>query len=391
MGPPRIGRFLHALPRADLAVALALLAVAQAEVWSRVPAGSRLASALAAFFVTTPLIWRRRAPLVAATLVLGTFAVHLLVTGDPPPALGDPPNSFAVGFAWLVAVYSVGAHHDVRRSLVGLATALAVTGLFMVAAPPHSFEVFLGVFLFSVAVPWLAGALRGWQLRAARLKDLARSLERDQEEKAKSAAAEERSRIVRELHDIVAHSVSVAVVQAEAGETLVGQDPERAREAFQSIQRTGRQALGELRRLFGLLRAGDSPATLSPQPGLGQLASLVAELQDAGLSVNLNVDGQPRTLPPGVDLSAYRVVQEALTNTLRHARHARAEVTVRYRRDCVELEVLDNGPGPKPGEGGHGLAGMRERVAFYQGELEAGGRPEGGYVVRARLPLEADR
>ena len=206
--------------------------------------------------------------------------------------------------------------------------------------------------------------------------------------------AAERARIARELHDVIAHSVSVMVIQAGAAEQLLAQTPERARGPLAAVQDTGRQTITELRRLLGILRADGPELSLAPQPGLASLDLLLAEMGQAGLPVQLRVEGQPAPLPPGVDLAAYRVVQEALTNTLRHAGPAHADVLVRYHQHALELEILDDGcgPGPRPpdragGQSGHGLVGMRERVSLYGGKLEAGPLADGGYRLRARLPV----
>lgn len=206
------------------------------------------------------------------------------------------------------------------------------------------------------------------------------------------AVAEERSRIARELHDVIAHSVSVMVVQAQASQRLLDGEQGEARQALGSIETTGRQALTEMRRLLGILRRTDAELALAPQPGLGSLDALIGQFRESGLPVDLRVEGEPRSLPPGVDLSAYRIVQEALTNALKHAGPARADVVVRYSDDGVELEIADDGPGTGKGGGsGHGLVGMRERVALYGGTLESGKQDGGGYFVRARLPLDPDR
>jgi signal transduction histidine kinase len=203
------------------------------------------------------------------------------------------------------------------------------------------------------------------------------------------AAAEERSRIARELHDVVAHSVSVMVVQAQAAQRVLEADTGAAQEVLGSIETTGRQALTELRRLLGLLRQFDGAPSLSPQPGLQHLDTLLDQIRDAGLSVQLTVEGSPAALPQGVDLSAYRIVQEGLTNTLKHAGADRATVLVRYAPAQVEIEISDDGHGPPGGDDGrgHGLVGMGERVALYGGELRTGPGERGGYVVWARLPL----
>ena len=208
------------------------------------------------------------------------------------------------------------------------------------------------------------------------------------------AVASERSRIARELHDIVAHNVSVMVVQAEAAdEMLAHASPDRAREPVQRIQATGRAALTDMRRLLGILRDSDLPPELGPQPGIANLDVLLVKVREAGLPVDLEVVGEPSPLPPGIDLSAYRIVQEALTNTLKYAGTARACVRVEFVPGALELEVADDGRGTDaaaPGGSGHGLVGMRERVELFGGVLEAGPRADGGYRVRARLPLRDD-
>ena len=214
--------------------------------------------------------------------------------------------------------------------------------------------------------------------------------EREHDVAAHEAVLEQRARIARELHDAIAHTVTVMVVQAQAGPELLG-DPGDTRRAFGAIEASGWEALAELRRLLGVLRTGDEKVAVAPQPGLGSLDALVQELRTAGRDIELHVEGTPVELPPGVDLSAFRIVQEALTNTLKHAGEARAEVTVRYRPSSVELEVVDDGPGANgTGDAGHGLIGMRERAALYGGVLEAGNRNGRGYVVRAQLPLNPD-
>jgi signal transduction histidine kinase len=195
-------------------------------------------------------------------------------------------------------------------------------------------------------------------------------------------------RIARELHDVVAHAISVIVLQARGGRRVLQSDPGEALQALDAIERAGEQALTEMRRLLGLLRDGDEELALAPQPSLARIDDLAASLAETGLPVVVRVEGTPVSLPPGIDVTAYRIVQEALTNTLKHAGPARASVVVRYEPGAVELEVLDDGPGVAGGNGsGHGLAGIGERVAVYGGELASGRRPEGGYALRARLPF----
>ncbi|MBD0328689.1 MAG: sensor histidine kinase [Thermoleophilia bacterium] len=220
--------------------------------------------------------------------------------------------------------------------------------------------------------------------RADELELRAERLQRRHE----SAVAEERARIARELHDVIAHSVSVMTVQAGAARVLLDETPERAREPLLAVEETGRQALAEMRRLLGILRGDEEPAALVPQPGVAELGSLVEHVRRAGLPVQLVVAGEAQPLPPGVDLAAYRVVQEALTNALKHAGPARAEVALRYLPGALEVVVTNDGRVAANGRAGHGLVGMRERVALYGGELEAGPRGENGYAVRATLPLD---
>ena len=210
--------------------------------------------------------------------------------------------------------------------------------------------------------------------------------------RAAAAIVEERARIARELHDVVAHSISVMVLQARGGRRVLESDPADAHDAFAVIESTGQQALDEMRRLVGMLRSGDESLPLAPQPSLKELDTLVEQVRAAGLPVDLAVEGEPRDLPPGVDLSAFRIVQEALTNALRHAGPARARVVLRYGADELELEISDDGPGTGDESGsGYGLVGMRERVSVYGGELQAGRQPEGGYALRVRLPLRSAR
>jgi signal transduction histidine kinase len=233
----------------------------------------------------------------------------------------------------------------------------------------------------------LGRALRRRRLAAAELQDRAARLEQEREERARAAVAEERGRIARELHDVIAHSMSVIVVQAGAAEQILGNDPARAREALRSIRRAGNDVLDEMRRLLGILRREDEELTLAPQPSIARLDELLGQARAGGLPVELVVHRQPRQLAPGVELAAYRIVQEALTNSRKHAGAAHAQV-IRYAPDALELDVVDDGRAAQQGGGtGHGLVGMRERAVLYGGVLEAGARPGGGFAVHARLPL----
>jgi signal transduction histidine kinase len=313
-------------------------------------------------------------------------------------------NALYSFIAVVVAVFSVGAHAEPRRAALGCALVLLwfwAGALIDNARHPGRRGPSDAVFVTVVfGGTWLLGrALRGRGQRAAELEQRAAQLEADQQAQARAAVAAERARIARELHDVIAHSVSVMVIQAGAAEQLLEQAPERARQPLEAVQDTGRQTIVELRRLLGILREDGQELSLAPQPGLAGLELLVEETRQAGLPVQLRTEGRPWPLPPGADLAAYRIIQEALTNTLRHAGPAQAEVIVRYNDHAVELEILDDGQGPGRRDGpegsGHGLVGMRERIALYGGTLETGPRASTtgtagtGYAVQAWLPIDA--
>jgi len=317
-------------------------------------------------------------------------------------ALGYP--SLAL-FALLFAAYAVGAYSGLARGalwIVATGAGLVVAQLINGGDRDMS-NIVLNPLVAAVA--WWVG--RNLMLRrayTAELESRARRLERARDVYARAALSEERTRIARELHDVVAHHVSVMTVQASAARRVLDRDPDRAREALSAVESTGRSALAEMRRIVGVLRARDDgdepegPAERGPQPGLADIAELVRQTREAGLNVVLRTEGAPRTLAAGADLAAYRVAQEALTNTLKHAgASVRARVTVRFTAREVTVAVEDDGPDPgappaAPPDGselpGHGLVGMRERVALYGGELRAGPRDGGGYAVRARFPVE---
>jgi signal transduction histidine kinase len=362
----------------DAVIAAALVVVGQLEVWLAAEVdGPRGLIALGALAVTAPVAWRRRAPLAALAVVVVAGVAASLASTFARDALYPGP-------ALILCVYSVARYEELPKALIGLALAF-VAGFAAVAHEPNSGLVdFLGsLFFFSLlfGTPWGAG--RAIRARQQRLSDV----ERSSEERARQAAGEERARIARELHDVVAHSVSVMVVQAGAERLALPVAQASTRETLLTIERTGREALAEMRRLLHMLRQGDEELGLAPQPSLRHVATLVEHIRGAGLPVELDIEGEPFALPAGVDVSAYRIVQEALTNALKHAGPAKARVTVRYESDAVELEISDDGRGPG-GAGGHGLVGMRERVELYGGSLRAGGRTSGGYAVSVRLPLE---
>jgi signal transduction histidine kinase len=339
--------------------------------------------------LTVPLAWRRRAPLAMISAFVAAGVANEALGGalfSFPAAGGShgeiPP--FATLVTGVVAFYSLGAHADEGEARLGFVIGLG--GLW--ATVFVSGQVDFGSFFFSTALaatPWLIG--RNIRARSLRLA----AAEREQEQRTRLAVGDERARIARELHDVVAHSVGIIVIQAEGARRVFDRDPERAREALDSIEQTARTALADMRSSLGVLRDESGSPLREPQPGLAELDGLLERAREGGLEVEIAVEGQPRTLPRGVDLSAYRIVQEALTNTIKHAGPARSRITLRYGERELEVEVSDDGPGPSvngAGTGsGHGLLGMRERVASHGGEVEAGSGPDGGFVVRASLPF----
>lgn len=355
----------------DVAIAVAL-AAAYLAVESNRGEGSR--GLLLALLQTAPLVVRRRYPLEVLGATAGATAAYALV------------YEAALPFAVAVAVYT--AAMQLRRP-VSLAASAAATALVVVVASASGEGGRVLGLAISLAAAWVFGDNLGTRrayLNA--LEERAERLEREQEAERARAVAEEQARIGRELHDVIAHNVSVMVVQAAAADDVFDARPERAREALRAIEATGRSALTELRRLLGFID-GDG-TDYAPQPGLDRLDELVAQLRSAGLSVAVRVEGAPRPLPAGVDLSAYRVVQEALTNTLKHARATRADVALHYGEDELGVEIRDDGAGTgNGGGGGRGLVGMRERVAMFGGSLAVGPAPAGGFVVAARFPLGA--
>jgi signal transduction histidine kinase len=377
----------------DFVIAAAVGVGCTLEVWAPTVFGSthmtgpRVAVYVSYLVAVGALVFRRRFPLASSLVVSAALALEWLGFGAP--------EGFGVFATLVIAGYSVAAYQDRDRALLSLA-ALAAAGVVWSVRDPM--QATLGehagasLWLTPVVIAWLLGAyMRTRRLYVMALQERADRAERERDAGAAAAVASERARIARELHDIVAHSVSVMVVQAEAAaEMLNRHTPERARAPVHKIQETGRAALTDMRRMLGLLREADSRPALLPQPGIANLELLLAKVRESGLPVELEVQGEPEPLPPGIDLSAYRIVQEALTNSLKYAGQARARVVVRYAPGLLELEVSDDGAGAASGlNGGQGLIGMRERVALFGGELDAGPAPGGGFLVRARLTLEA--
>jgi signal transduction histidine kinase len=361
--------------RLDQLVAALLTVLAELEVWLG-GGRHRLAAALIAPVITAAVAVRRRRPLLVGVAAPILFALGLAFWSNLQLA--------AVAVAYFCALYALSVWTPPRRFAGGLAL-LVAADLASSAGPNTSLRDAVPFAIITPPVMLLVRRVVGDRDRRVQLA------ERERDLAAREAVVEERARIARELHDVVAHGVSVMVVQAQAGPRLLA-DPDQARGVFSAIETTGREALVELRRLLGVLRGGDDQADTAPQPGLDALAALVEQVREAGLLVDLRIEGDRTELPPGVDLSAYRIVQEALTNTLKHAGRAEAEVILRYDSTVLELEILDNGVGPRThvNGSGHGLVGMRERVALYGGTLEAGSRNGHGFAVRARLPLTAE-
>jgi signal transduction histidine kinase len=370
----------------DVFVAVPFIVVGQLTAWSVIAdggtrfQGSHPVNAALAVLLDGLVVLRRRAPLVALALMLPVGIAQTTYA---------EASAFFSGFVPVVLIVCSAAIHAPRRWSLA-ATAWALGGLIAIIALAPDLRM-TNELPFSGPIIILAWAL-GRYLRArdqrahtaeAEAATLAAASERVLEE--------ERARIARELHDVIAHSVSVMVVQAGAARTLLIDDTAAAREALLAVERSGRQALEEMRRLLGILRRDQREAELLPQPGLDAAHVLVDQVRATGLPVALDVDGSPRPLAPGVDLSAYRILQEALTNTVKHANASSASVRLRFSPAAVEVEIEDDGRGPVPnGNGGHGLIGMRERVELYGGELETGPREGGGFRVRARLPLETE-
>ena len=361
----------------DVALALGLSVLALAEG----PGSDGSGSSPAVLLCTVPLLVRRRLAIPALLLALTGFALA-----------GNASNLAALA-GGLIAAVSVGldADHPVLGTIAVVVAATAISlefgrGSYTQLPIPG----FLAPFLM-IGSAFLAGrVIADRQLEAARQRDRADEIQREHESAVKAATEEERRHIARELHDVIAHSVSVMVVQAGAARHVLDEKPDAARESLAAVEESGHEAMAELRRLLGVLNDDGEAAPLSPEPGLDRVEALVARVKEAGLPVEFRVEGEKRPVAAGVDVAAYRVLQEALTNALRYAGGAPTEAVVRYSPEAVEVEVVDKGTLAAPAEGvGRGLVGMRQRVAVFGGDMDAGPEPGGGYAVRARLPAPA--
>jgi signal transduction histidine kinase len=357
----------------DCGLAVLLAVLGEVQIWLSNPAPHEpRVMALATLPIYPAVALRRRHPTIA-----GFFAVALVAVEF---AVWDGVEVIPYSVAWGCALYGLVVWTSPRTFAVAVPIVL-VANLASGAVAGH-FENSVPFAIIVAAAMLLIRRVVGDRERRAQLA------ERERDVAAREAVVEERARIARELHDVIAHHVSVMVIQAGAERRLLEGSAGSTPEVLETIERTGRGALTEMRRLLGMLR-DESPDPLAPQPSLDDVPMLVDQLREAGLPVDLRVDGERRPLPAGIELSAYRIVQEALTNALRHAADAHAHVVVRFGADSLELEISDEGGAarqPAPG-GGHGLVGMRERVALYGGRFESGRNPAGGFTVRALLPV----
>ena len=379
-------------------LAFAVLALLNLYVnWGTNPQIASINAILLTLLVILPLVFRRRYPL--GVLIFMTLAVITF------REFSIPESSF-ISYALLLAFFSVGAYGQQRfRNWVRGLSFLLVIGLLTYSiffqqrgsdVPTQTIlyqlsVLLLNVFLFAAAW-WIGDVFRTRDQRELELQERTRQLEKGRDENARRAVMEERVRIARELHDVVAHHVSVMGIQAGAARRILKQQPEKANDVLSQIEASSRQAVAELQRLLGFLREQNHVDDITPQPSLKQLDILFNQMRLTGLSVSVIIEGEEKPLPPGVDLSAYRIIQEALTNTLKHAGPVKADVTIRYLGDALELEIKDNGNNGPLSEAnqenkGRGLIGMRERVSLHSGEFQAGRLSEGGFIVKAKLPV----
>lgn len=370
--------------RVDELIGLVLLIEIELQVWLSPYVHHRIPAALGGVGLSVAVAVRRRWPFAAVLVGVGAVAAQDIFGGHVTE------HAFGAIPAGVMVFYGAGAFLAARRSQ--LALGLGVTVLFLdVLFTRPSFAEFFFTGIMLCLLPWTVGRiLRERGAREHAQRESAERLDAEREQRARVAAFSERTRIARELHDVIAHSVSVMVIQAGGARTVMDSEPERAESSLRSVERAGREALAEMRRLLGVLDGGKDPRALAPQPGLGDIEDLVARTCTAGLETKLRIEGKPAIVSPALDLCAYRIVQEALTNAIKHAGPARVTVRLRWTRDALVLDVSDNGRGPIAHNGvspGHGLTGMRERTGLHGGNIEAGAGTSGGFAVQARLPL----
>ncbi len=366
-------------------MAVALLVEIELQIWLGDSIHDRSYAGLAVVALAWGVAVRRRWPLAAVFVVLALMCVRMVAGVG-----GNLSNAAGVQVGVILLFYGLGAFACERRSVWMLALAVVITSLNALTKPGGGVSAVVPMELFALLLPYALGRMmRARGARELQARDIAEQLDAARDASGRAAAYSERARIARELHDVIAHSVSVMVIQAGGARLVMDEQPERAEESLRSVERAGREALAEMRRLLGALGEGD-PRALAPQPGLGDIEPLLEDARSAGVSTALLVHGEPAPVSPAIDLCAYRIVQEALTNAIKHAAPARASVNVRWRDGELELEVSDDGSRPRVANGaggGHGIPGMRERVALHSGSLRADAREEGGFTVLARLPL----
>ena len=361
------------------------LVVGLREESSRTPTTPLWFTVPAVALLPLPLLARRRYPFAAPAAVWLLAAVLSFVDGRLIP------YTLTASVTGMAAAFLLGSLRNETQGRIGLVVVLGGAALIAYNTPAAS----AGEYVFTpllFGIGWLAGfAVHERAAQAEAAEDRARRAERERESAARLAVAEERARIARELHDIVAHAVSVMVLQVGAVRHKLPAELEDDRDALRDVEQAGRSALAEMRRLLGAMRSDGDGVDLAPQPGLGSLDALLGQIDRAGLAVELHVDGEPFPLPRAIDLSAYRILQEGLTNAVKHAHASRVDVRVSYAPDAVQLEVRDDGAGVADGnDPGFWLVGIRERVKIYGGEMSAGRSPDGGFVLTTRLPITGE-
>ena len=341
-------------------------------------AGPSAANIAVAILLGVAVAWRRVHPMLFAPVVYALLAAQAVLVVRP--------NVYVEVLISLMGLYGITAYATSRRAATGSALAsLALASVMGSADTQDPVGEAVTMLIFGAVI-----MLAGWVVRRQRAAAEQMRVQRDlAEERARAITATERARIARELHDVVAHGMSVVVLQARGGRRMVNTQPERARQAFEDIEHVASDCLDEMRRLLGILRAVPDAdlAPIAPQPTINELGALVARARDSGCRVEFAVVGEPRKLAPAIELSAYRIAQEALTNVLKHAPGSTAQIRLDYRPDALSIEVTDDGPGMHQADSGHGLIGMRERAELYGGTLDAGNEPGGGFTVRAMLPI----
>ena len=375
--------------RVDAAIALGTTALMIVAVWTGTAPDERFSdkpvSTLLLLPVGLSLAFRRHAPFVVAFVVATGHLLETAVTGT----FSQTP---ALALCIAITLYSLGAHTTLRKALIGgglVAATLQLKGIIAEPSGPDE-SPFVALFWWLLCLSLVGlGVLVRSQRRSSDLQREAREHEAERTAHERAVVAEERQRIARELHDVVSHNVSATILQAGAAEELLKTDPERAGMALRSIQDMGREAIGEMRRMLGILRADGAPGPAPPQPRLSDLGALVERAGGSGIDARLVIEGDVAELAPGLELSAYRIVQEALTNVAKHAAASKVVVSVRYGESDLEVVVHDDGAGATVADGtGHGLVGIRERVELLGGELWNGPARNGGYTVRTRVPVD---